>query len=132
MTSNPAGTVRVIDSAVDCPEIPIVTGGGNAHVVMWPGNGAIYRTFHLISLDLSGKTIPLQHSSDSVYYIVSGKGTVTDVAAGVVSELTEGAMVHIDRGDTYMFAADGISGMRLLGGPCPADPDLYATLRASK
>lgn len=132
MTSEPAGTIRVIDSATDCHEIPIVASGGNAQVVMWPGNGAVYRTFHLISLDSSGKTIALHHNSDSVYYIISGSGAVTDVAAGTTSALSEGAMVHIDRGDTYCFEADEAGGMRILGGPCPADPELYASLRAAR
>lgn len=132
MMSTPAEAIRVIDSAIDCHEIPIVASGGNARVVMWPGNGAVYRTFHLISLDPSGKTIPLRHQSDSVYYIIAGIGAVTDVAAGTTSALTEGAMVHIDRGDTYCFEAGDASEMRILGGPCPADPELYASLRASR
>ncbi len=132
MTSEPAETIRVIDSATEGFEIPIVASGGNARVVMWPGNGAVYRTFHLIFLDPSGKTIPLRHQSDSVYYVISGCGVVTDVGAGTKSVLAEGAMVHIDRGDAYCFEADDAGGMRILGGPCPADPELYASLQASR
>ncbi|TNC08368.1 hypothetical protein FF100_29655 [Methylobacterium terricola] len=132
MTSDPAGAIRVIDSAIGCQEIPIVESGGNAKVVLWPESGAIYRTFHLISLTPCGKTVSLSHPSDSVYYVISGSGVVTDMAAGVTSALIEGAMVHIDRGDTYRFEADEATGMKILGGPCPADPELYATLRASR
>ncbi|UMY18626.1 hypothetical protein MMB17_04655 [Methylobacterium organophilum] len=130
MSTETVETVRVIDSAVDCPEIPIVVGAGNAKVVMWPENGAIYRTFHLISLHASDKTIPLSHKGDSVYYVVSGSGVVRSPSDDFSAELVEGSMVHIDGGDSYTFEAHGNSGMSLLGGPCPADLELYANLRA--
>jgi quercetin dioxygenase-like cupin family protein len=120
-------TVRVIDSSRNCPDIPIVIGPGNAKAVIWPGSGAQHRSMHLVSLSQGSKTIPLSHASDSVYYVMSGAGTVSDVTSGDVMELSEGSMVHIDAGDTYRFEATG-TGMKLVGGPCPADPSLYAAL----
>lgn len=132
MTSRPANTVRVIDSADECPEIPIIVGPGNARVVLWPGNDAKYRTLQIIALDTGASTIRLQHGSDAVYYVISGAGSITDLGLGEVSPLVEGAMVHVDAGDAYRFAAGDGQAMKLVGGPCPADESLYADLASSK
>ncbi len=121
--------LRVIDTASDCPEIPLVIGTGNAKVVMWPGNGAKYRTFHLVDLGPGAKTISLQHDNDSVYYVIDGSGAVVDLAAGDKMNLAEGAMVHIGAGDSYMFEAQPQVGLKILGGPCPADQRLYDSLK---
>lgn len=130
MSSSTVETVRVIDSAVDCPDIPLVVDGGNAKVVVWPGNGARHRTFQLLRLDAGGKTILLEHPSDAVYYVVSGSGAVFDTETGAPQPLGEGSMIHVDAGSAYRFQADAASHMTILGGPCPADERLYANLKA--
>lgn len=124
-------TVRVVDSAADCPELPIVQGAGRATVVIWPGNGALYRTFQVIDMKSGDRTIDLSHPSDAVYYIAEGEGSVFDTRSGESWKLDVGSMVHIDRGDAYRFDA-GAPGMRLLGGPCPADPALYDLIQQAK
>lgn len=121
------GAVRVIDSASGCPEIPLVEGEGNAKVVIWPGSGAEFRTFQVISLGERAQTVRLSHPSDAVYYVVEGSGCVMGEEAPGEARLVEGAMVHIDAGDFYRFRADE-SGLILLGGPCPADPSLYSSI----
>lgn len=121
-------TVRVLNSAADCPDLPIVVGSGRAKVVMWPGNGAIHRTFHVIDLEQNDKTIDLAHPSDSAYYVAAGSGVIADLVSGERMPLIEGAMVHIDKGDRYRFEAAATAGLKLIGGPCPADPQLYAHL----
>jgi mannose-6-phosphate isomerase-like protein (cupin superfamily) len=130
MTQPNNDIVRVIDSAADCPQIPIIDGGGNAKVVLWPGNGSRFRTVQILTLEGGARTIPLNHPSDSVYYVVSGSGSVIDLASGEISPLSEGAMVHVDAGDSYRFSADKSQGIKLLGGPCPADESLYVGLAA--
>lgn len=122
-------TIRVIDSAIGCPEIPIVRGGGNARVVVWPETGAMHRSMHLVTLDGGAETVPLRHPHDAAYYIIAGSGRVADLASGTSQSIGEGSMVHIDAGDRYGFAAD-TDGMTLIGGPCPADAALYSTLSA--
>src|SRR5215204_253874 len=121
------GTVHVIDSAFGCPEIPLVEGEGNAKVVVWPGNGAKFRTFQMISLGDRAQTVRLSHPSDCVYYVVEGSGSVLGEGAQDEARLVEGSMVHIDAGDSYQFKADEC-GLRLLGGPCPADASLYSSI----
>lgn len=116
---------------MDCPDLPLVVGDGNAKAVVWPGMGATHRSVHLIDLKRQARTVDLSHESDSVYYVSQGEGVVRDVTTGTASALVDGSMVHIDRGDTYRFEATGAQGMTIVGGPCPADPRLYAHLKPS-
>jgi len=124
-------TVRVIDSADACPEIPIVDGTGNAKVVLWPGNGAQFRTMQVIRLENGAATIALTHTADCVYYVAAGAGQVVDLATGEAADLAEGAMVHIDAGDAYKLRAADDGDLTVLGGPCPADPDLYSQIESA-
>ena len=75
MANRLANPARVVDSAVGCPEIPIIVGPGNARVVMWPGNNAQFRTFQIITLERGARTIRLHHGSDAVYYVMGGAGS---------------------------------------------------------
>jgi mannose-6-phosphate isomerase-like protein (cupin superfamily) len=125
MTSPPFSRVRVIDSAVGCPEIPIVEGEGNAKVVLSPHNGATFRSFQLVSLKQNARTIGLKHASNCVYYVIEGAGAIVDTVAGSRLDLAEGGMVHIDAGDLYRIEA-GTEGIKVIGGPCPPDESLYA------
>jgi len=124
-------TVRVIDSAAICPEIPLVEGVGNVKVLLWPGNGAEFRSFQVLELGKGAQTVPLCHGSDCVYYVMTGKGRIVDLSNEQNFELAEGAMVHIDSGDSYYLkAADGV--LTILGGPCPPDEALYSCLKFPK
>jgi quercetin dioxygenase-like cupin family protein len=124
----PTETVRVIDSAIDCPPLPLVRGPGHARAVIWPGNGAAHRSFNLIELGAGASTVDLRHPADCVYYVIAGAGRVVDLDRGAAEPLAEGNMIHIDAGDGYRLEAAAAAGMKLLGGPCPADPALYAGL----
>jgi len=119
-------TVRVIDTSSSGPVLPIIEKNGEARAVLWPGNGARFRSFQLISLTEDGSTEALRHASDCVYYVIAGEGEIVDLGSDEVSPLTEGAMVHIDAGDAYRLRS--AQGIRMLGGPCPPDPALYAAL----
>jgi mannose-6-phosphate isomerase-like protein (cupin superfamily) len=123
-------TVRVIDGAVDCPALPIVAGAGTATAVIWPGVGAEQRSMHSIRLERDASTVVLSHPSDCVYYVIQGAGVIVDGATGAVQPLCEGAMVHIDAGDSYLLRADG-DAMSVVGGPCPPDPAFYAHIEGS-
>lgn len=119
--------IQVIDAS-HSQEIPIVEGIGNAKVVIWPGTGAFHRTFQLITLGENSKTVQLCHpKSDAAYYVIKGQGVVIDIGTGESQELSEGGMVHIDASDRYQFVASS-AGMKFVGGPCPADESLYASL----
>jgi mannose-6-phosphate isomerase-like protein (cupin superfamily) len=97
---------------------------------MWPGNNAQFRTFQIITLERGARTIRLHHGSDAVYYVMSGAGSIVDLASSEAFPLVEGSMVHIDAGDAYQFMPS--DDMKILGGPCPADESLYAGLAAAE
>lgn len=125
MHQAPAPTVRVVDSNASTAMLNIIEGGGNAKVALWPGNGALYRSFQIVDLAPGSATIALSHASDCVYYVIEGQGAIVDAATLVEVPLVEGSMVHIDRGDSYRLKAAAADGLKLLGGPCPPDPGLY-------
>ena len=120
-------TVTVIDSNGNCPELPLIDGEGHAKAVLWPGNGAKYRTIQVFELKSGSRTIELTHTTDCVYGVVSGNGEIVDLTDGSRQDLAEGNILHIDAADRYRIVA-GTDGMSFLGGPCPPDPALYASI----
>lgn len=64
---------------------------------------------------------------EAVYYAVRGSGSVGEPGATPMDALVEGSMVHVDAGTAYVFRS-GDEGLELIGGPCPADPELYRHL----
>lgn len=122
MSGQSAAAVRVIDSAVEGRELPIVVGPGSAKAVVGPHSGARFRSFRRIDLGPDGATVPLSHPSDSVYYVIAGAGAIVDLSSDEEHPLSEGTMVHIDAGDRYRFTS-AAGGLKLLGGPCPGEPE---------
>jgi quercetin dioxygenase-like cupin family protein len=118
-------TIQVLSPA-ERPEVDLLVpgGGGSARAIVWPGVGAQARTMHLVSLPAGAASRELSHRGEAVYYVVAGTGVVLDAAAGTDTEVVEGSMVHVEPGTPYSFAA-GPDGIELVGGPGPADPDLY-------
>jgi quercetin dioxygenase-like cupin family protein len=115
--------VMVLDAA-DGPELPIVVGDGVAQAAVWPGMGARLRSMHVLTLGAGARTVELSHPGDAVYAVLEGDGTVGEPPDGAAAELREGSMFHVDAGTPYVIAA-GPDGLRLVGGPAPADPALY-------
>lgn len=118
-------TVSVIDSAVTRKPLPLVKGEGEAFAVLWPENGAVIRSVHVIELKPGDRTRDLSHRNECVYFIETGGGAIVDVSDLTSQPLIEGSMIHIGPNDTYRLEA-GDAGMRAIGGPVPVDPDLYA------
>jgi quercetin dioxygenase-like cupin family protein len=122
-----ADHVAVIDGGKNCPRLPLVTGGGEAFAVVWPGMGARARSMHRVSLRPGSATVPMRHSMEAVYYVIAGEGSVRDLDKGTSDSVIEGSMIHVEPGTAYVCVA-GASGMELVGGPCPSDPELYRHL----
>ena len=116
--------VRVLDSGSSCPTLPMVDGVGTARAVVWPGVGAELRSMIRISLDPSARTVELRHPVEAVYYVMAGTGSAVDPGTSARQPLLEGSMVHIEPGTPYRFAA-GPQGLEILGGPCPADREIF-------
>ncbi|WP_347310748.1 hypothetical protein [Defluviimonas sp. SAOS-178_SWC] len=124
MTDASSKTVQVIDSALSRHPLPITVGEGCANAILWPGNGACYRTVNIIDLGGGGRTVDLSHAHECVYYIASGSGCVRDLVTNETQELVEGSMIHIGPRDAYRLEGGEI-GMKAVGGCVPVDPDLY-------
>jgi quercetin dioxygenase-like cupin family protein len=119
-----AEQVQVLEG-VGGPELPaLVTAGGRAWAVVWPGTGARLRSMHRIALAEGGETRRLRHPGEAVYYVIEGEGEVEDLERGSSDLLVEGSMVHVDAGTPYLLRARS-GALELVGGPAPADPGLY-------
>lgn len=124
MTVDSCSTVRVIDTGMCRAPLSMVERGGVAHALLWPGNGAHFRSFNLIELEARGLTLGLRHGEECAWYIRSGYGVVRDLDSDSVLPLFEGSMIHIGAGDRYRIEA-GESGLTAIGGTVPADPAFY-------
>jgi quercetin dioxygenase-like cupin family protein len=114
-----AGAIAVCGSG---PQLDLLRGAGRAQALVHPGVGATMRAMHQLVLESECETRALSHTSDAVYYVLSGEGWV--IAGAQALTLAEGAMIHVDAGTRYVLRA-GSSGMAAVGGPAPADPGLY-------
>jgi quercetin dioxygenase-like cupin family protein len=110
--------------------LPIVADRGRAWAVIWPGMGAQCRSLHRISLSPRGGTVPLRHPGEAVYYVLAGHGAARG-SDGSAHRIAEGSMIHIGPQAEYRFAAED-EVLDVIGGPCPADPKLYAAGAGSR
>lgn len=107
------------------PELPsVVSDGGRAWAVVWPGTGARLRSMHRISLSAGGQTRPLRHPGEAVYYVIEGEGEVEDLDEARAESLVQGSMVHVGPETPYVLRA-GDRALELLGGPSPPDAQIY-------
>jgi mannose-6-phosphate isomerase-like protein (cupin superfamily) len=106
------------------PDLDIVRGEGTCTPVIWPGMGATERSFHLLLLGPSSRTIRMRHPSEAAYYVMEGEARLVDHDTGSSWPLVAGSMFHVEPGTTYGIHTDAVSA-RILGGPCPPDPALY-------
>ncbi len=118
--------VQVVDVDDSCPHLPLVEGG-TARAVIWPGTGARYRSMHLFELDPGGRTVEMRHPMEAVYYVIEGDAVAKDLRTGEQHRATMGGMIFVEPETPYVIRTDGNS-TRLVGGPCPPDPSLYAGL----
>ncbi len=124
MTDDSHKAVRVIDTALSRAPLSIVKQGGSAHAVLWPGNGAHFRSFNLVELGVDGLTVDLCHDNECAWYIRGGSGVVRDLVSDAAQDIAEGAMLHIGAGDRYRIEA-GAEGLVAIGGTVPVDPKFY-------
>jgi quercetin dioxygenase-like cupin family protein len=120
-------TVRVLADDPDVNRLDLVEGGGSAWAVAWPGVGSHLRSIHRFSLGAGAATRRQCHPMEAVYYVLSGEATVEDLDTAEATALVPGSMAFVEPRTSYRFVAAG-TGAELVGGPCPPDPGLYASL----
>lgn len=81
--------------------------------------------FDIVDLASGSCSRDLKHSSGCIYYVDDGAGTVLDVAQGIETQLSQGAMVHIERYSRYRFEAADDRPLVLIGGPGPTGFNAY-------
>lgn len=115
--------VRVITRDDWGDDLGLVDGGSWREIV-GVSTGGSRRGLSVVELAPEGTTVLLQHPGEAVYYVSAGAGHVVEYVTGLAERhpLSEGSMLHIRAGATYLF--DSTVGMTLLGGPSPVDPDL--------
>lgn len=119
-------SVRVVPDDPNTVPLSLVETRGRAWALVWPGMGAHLRSLHRFSMEPGGRTIPLRHPMEAVYYVIAGTVEVHDLDLEVERQVTTGGMILVDPGTRYRIAA-GPEGSEVVGGPSPADPLLYAT-----
>lgn len=116
---------RVVHPHEWAAPLAITVNGGVCLPIIWPGMGAVERSLHQFRLPPGSGTVDLRHETEAVYYVVSGQVLVVDRESGDSRQIGEGAMFHVDPGTGYAFSSVDREAV-VLGGPCPADPSLYA------
>jgi mannose-6-phosphate isomerase-like protein (cupin superfamily) len=119
--------IRVVAESDNLDSLQIIEQAGAAKALVWPGMGAYLRSMNRITLNSGGRTVALRHPMEAVYYVIAGAVNVTDLDAGSDHDVGPGGMVLIDPGTPYSMSSRG-DGCELVGGPCPADPQLYEGL----
>jgi quercetin dioxygenase-like cupin family protein len=120
---------RVLRSDRDFVALPLVEGGGEVRAIIWPGMAARHRSMHYIALAAGARTMPHRHpDSEAVYYMISGEGAVLDLDTGATHAVHPGSVVLMTPGTRYQIAAAPTAAMTCVGGPCPPDPALYASI----
>ena len=120
--------VRVLDAGDECPALPLVDGEGVARAVIWPGIGAELRSMHRIRLAPGARTIPQRHPMEAVYYVLSGGGSGARPRAPARAAARRRRHGATSSPAPPMCSRPAAQGIEILGGPCPADPALYAGL----
>jgi quercetin dioxygenase-like cupin family protein len=119
---------QVLRADRDFVPLPLIEGGGEARAIVWPGMGARHRSMHYIALGAGGQTVKHWHpDSEAVYYIIEGEGEIHDLNAGTSHPIHPGSVLLITPGTRYEIRASS-SGVTFVGGPCPPDPALYASI----
>lgn len=116
MTEGTTAGLQVIPPDRWGPDCGLLEGGTWREIV-GPGVGAVRRGLYDLRFRDAGRSVPLTHPTEAVYYVVSGTGSVVAEADGSVRPLDEGAMVHVRPGTPYRLR--GSAGTRVVGGPCP-------------
>ena len=122
-----ADDIVVVRGDLDAVAVRRLVDGGDAKALIWPGMGARFRSMHRFRLPAGAATIPFLHESDSVYFVIEGAAEFVDLATGETIDGDSGSAMHIDAGTSYQIRATK-EPASVVGGACPADPQLYVDI----
>jgi quercetin dioxygenase-like cupin family protein len=120
-------SIKVLNVNKDFVRIPFIPGG-DARIVIWPGMGAKYASYHYFIMKPGQETIAHAHEkSEDFIYIIQGRGEVVDVDKGTAYPFEPGCIIYIEPKVTHILRCnkDSPDDYIAVGGPCPPDPELY-------
>ncbi len=98
----------------------------DARLVVWPGVGAETANMNFVRLEPGEANIPHIHPrSEDTIFILEGGGTIRDFDHDLALEFQAGQALHVPVGVRHAVAADRGVGVTSVGGPCPADYDMF-------
>lgn len=118
--------IKVLHVDRDFVEIPLLEDGLTAKAVAWPGSGATMGSLHYVSYQAGQSSIAHVHPvSQDIFYIIEGQGEIADLTNNheTAHPLETGSVVIVDPGTVHQVKAH--ERLVNVGGPCPADLELY-------
>lgn len=101
----------------------------DARLVVWPGVGAETANMNYVRMQAGEENLPHVHRrSEDTIHILEGCGTVADLANGVELPFEAGQVIHVPPGVEHQVRADRGAAVISVGGPCPADLELFTDL----
>jgi quercetin dioxygenase-like cupin family protein len=115
--------VRVFHRDRPGERMPMIAS--DARLVVWAGVGAQTANMNYVRMQPGEENVPHTHrTSEDTIFILSGRGTIADLANGTELEFEAGQVIHVPAGLEHQVRGDRGAEIVSVGGPCPADMDL--------
>jgi quercetin dioxygenase-like cupin family protein len=113
----------------DKPDAMLPMIASDARLIAWPGTGAETANMNYVVMAAGEENVPhLHRDSEDTIYVLSGRGTIADLTNGAELEFEANQVIHVPAGVEHQVRADRGSDVVSVGGPCPADRDLFVRL----
>jgi quercetin dioxygenase-like cupin family protein len=113
----------------DRPDASMPMIASDARLIVWPGTGAPEANMNYVRMGAGEENVPHVHRySEDTIFVLSGRGTIADLSNDSVLEFGAGQVIHVPPGVEHQVRADRGEEIVSVGGPCPADLDLFAKL----
>jgi quercetin dioxygenase-like cupin family protein len=116
--------VRVFHRDRPDERMPMIAS--DARLVVWPGVGAQTANMNYVRMQPGEQNVPHTHrSSEDTIFVLEGEGTVADLSNGLELPFQAGQAIHVPAGIAHQVRGDRGAEVVSVGGPCPADIELF-------
>jgi quercetin dioxygenase-like cupin family protein len=116
--------VRVFHRDRPDERMPMIAS--DARLVVWPGVGAQAANMNYVRMQPGEQNVPHTHrSSEDTIFVLEGEGTVADLSNGLELPFQAGQAIHVPAGIAHQVRGDRGAEVVSVGGPCPADIELF-------
>ena len=114
----------------DSPDQMLPMVASDARLIVWAGTGAETANMNYVDMKPGEENVPHSHAfSEDTIFILSGRGTIADLDNDTVLEFEAGQVIHVPVGVKHKVIGNRGTAIVSVGGPCPCDVDLLATVR---